>query len=146
MSGTVLMDASTEDSKFSKFGARDARAVLRAGVGSVVVDWREACTARATKTPNCTRAIVARIRRLPSSAVNRDWGDWGWLGKGQDWARWRRRGVVLKLIIGHGECRSEEVVEVGRQFSSVGDDEVVLRFCCFYREWSSVRSFGEFSE
>jgi len=39
MSGAVLVDASAEDSKFCKFGTRDARAVLRVGVGAVVVDW-----------------------------------------------------------------------------------------------------------
>jgi len=52
MLGTVLVDTSTEDSKFCKFRTRDARAVLRVGVGTYIVDWRLACTARATKTPS----------------------------------------------------------------------------------------------
>jgi hypothetical protein len=39
MSGTVLVDTSAEDSKFCKFRTRDARAVLRVGVGAVVVNW-----------------------------------------------------------------------------------------------------------
>jgi len=52
MLGTVLVDTSAEDSKFCKFGTRDARAVLRVDVGTYIVDWRLACTARATKTPS----------------------------------------------------------------------------------------------
>jgi hypothetical protein len=72
--GTVLMDASTEDSKFCKFRTRDVRAVLRVGIGAIVVDWQEACTARATKTPSCVRVTATRNRRLSSSAVDRNWG------------------------------------------------------------------------
>jgi len=144
MSGAVLVNASAEDSKFCKFRMRNARAVLRVGVGAVVVDWQEACTARATKTPSCVRTIATRIRRLPSSAVDRDWGGWAWFGKGHDWARWRRRVVNLELIIGHGKVGNEKVVNGGRQVDDVGDDEVVLCFCCFYHGRS--QSFGEFSE